>query len=258
MSPLAWVFSRATRQTRQTVESLTRPAPTREELEQLRHYNQRLTLQVGQQQLLIAEMERQLADLSGLRDQLGDLRAKIIFAAVVGGDTSPRRETITISKGRRQGIERGDWVAAGMPEAERDPVATGRDLLLRQWLIGRVTEVQPYVSRVQLATDPDFGTERAWAAKTLMDNTWQVAGRPCGLEGFGDGSMRIRQASEDYLATGYTIVVVPLADPQPMALAIGRIIASEMLETGLHYDLEVEPWGDPQALSHVYVISLSR
>ncbi len=255
---LAWAFSSGTRHARDAAQDLGDPAPTRDEFTRLREDNQELARKLGHQQVEIAKLEQQVADLAGLRDQLGDLPAKIIFASVVGGDASPRRETLTISKGRRDGVKPGDWVAAGLTPAGRDPAATGRDLLLRQWLIGRVDDVQPYLSRVQLGTDAHFGTERAWVAKALVDGTWQVADKLCGLNGLGDGRMRIREASEDYLATGYTIVLVPLAHPRPTALAIGRVVASETLETGLHYNLEVQPWGDPRALWCVYVISLAR
>lgn len=258
LSPLTWAFSSATRQVRGAVHDLSSPAPTRAELERLRRENERLARQVGHQQVMLAEMEQVVAELSELRSQLSDGDAKIIFASVIGGDTSPWRETITISKGRRAGVEAGDWVAAGVVPAERNPATTGRDLLLQQWLIGRVSEVQPHLSRVQLTTDPHFGLEPVWAAKALADGSWQVADRQCGLVGLGGGRMRIEQASEDYSASDYTVVLVPLAHTQPMTLAIGRIVASEMLETGLHYDLEVEPWGDPRALSYVYVIATSR
>lgn len=258
VSPLTWILSSGTRHARETLKSVGQPTPTREGFEQLRRQNRRLAQQVGQQQLLIGEMERQVAELSGLRDQLADSRARIIFASVVGGDTSPQRETITISKGRRHGVEQGDWVAAGAPPAERDPAATGRDLLLRQWLIGRVDEVQPYLSRVQLTTDPHFGPQRVWTARALADGTWQLADQQCGLTGSGSGIMRIDRASKDYRAADYTIVLLPLAYPQPMAMAIGRVVGSQTLETGLHYELEVEPWDDPYTLSYVYVISLSQ
>jgi cell shape-determining protein MreC len=255
---LAWAFSSGTRQVHQRADHLTDPAPTRGEYRNLRQRNEELTRKVGHLEVEIAELGQRVAELSALRNQLGQLRARIILASVVGGDTSPRRETLTISKGRRDGVERGDWVAAGIAPEERDPAASGRDLLLRQWLIGRVSEVQPYISRVQLTTDPQFGPQRVWTAKALADGTWDVGDRQCGLVGLGSGRMRIDRASEDYRASGYTIVLLPLAHPQPPALTIGRIVASETLETGLHYNLEVEPWGNPRALWNVYVISLTE
>jgi len=258
VSPITWAFSRGTQRVGNAAENLTTPEPTREDYDRLRRENEYLTRQVGQQQVLITEMERVVADLSGLRDQLADARAKLVFAAVIGGDASPQRETLTISKGSRHGIQVGDWVAAGLPRDERDLAADGRELLLQQWLVGVVSEVQPHISRVQLTTDPHFGTQLVWAAKPLSDKTWEIAERECGLVGCGEGRMRIDRAALDYLAAEYTIVLVPLSHPRPIALAVGRIVASEPLETGVHYNLEVEPWANPRDLSHVYVIAFSE
>jgi cell shape-determining protein MreC len=255
VSPITWVFSGVTRRGLGAADSLSTPAPTRAEYERLRQANQRLAQQVGQQHILIAEMEQVVAELSGLREEIIDPGVRILFAAVSGGDASPQRETLTISIGSRRGVAAGDWVAAGLPPAERDPAATGRDLLLQQWVIGVIDEVQPYLSRVQLATDPEFGTRLVRVAKPLSGTRWEVAELECGLVGLGQGRMRIDRAAVDYLGEGYTIVLVPLAHPQPLALALGRIVGSEPLETGLHYDFEVEPWSDARRLSHVYVIS---
>jgi cell shape-determining protein MreC len=258
VTPITWVIHTGTRQTLEAAQSLNDAPPTRAELERLRRENERLARQVGQQQVMIDQTDRRVTELAGLREQLGDLHARIIFASICGRSTSPERESLTISKGRRHGVEVGDWVAAGSSSARRDATATGRDLLLQQWLLGQVCEVQPHLSIVQLTTDPHFGPQRVWAARALDDGGWRVADQDCGLVGSGGGGMRIDRAPADYHAQGHTIVLLPLARPRPMALAIGRIVASETLETGLHYDLEVEPWGRPTTLSHVYVISLSR
>jgi cell shape-determining protein MreC len=252
-----WALSGTTRRARATGRLAAEPAPTREQFRQLREHSTRLARQVAEQKLEIDRLERQIAQLAGLRETLGELRAKIVFATVVGGDASPQRETLTISKGRRAGVRPGDWVTAGVPPAEREPEATGRDLVVRQWLIGRVSQVQPYLSSVQLASDPGFGPQRVWLARQTEDGGWQLADRQCGLEGAGKGRMRIDRAASDYLASGHTAVLVALAEPRHAVLAIGRVVGSRTLETGLHYDLSVEPWGDPRALSHVYVLSVS-
>lgn len=258
LSPVTWAISAGCRSIGHSARRLMQPDPSPAELARLRQENERLARQVGQQQVTIAELERLLADLSGLRDQLADLRAEIIIARVLSGDAAPPRETLLIGKGSRHGVEVGDWVAAGVPPEALAAAETGRDWVLRQWLIGRISDVQPFTSRVQLATDPQFGTERATTAKALPDGSWQSAGRHCGLVGVGDGRMMIRQAVEDYLASGFTIVLIPLAHPRPTALAVGRITGAAVLDTGLHYDLTVEPWSDPRRLSYVFVLSLSN
>lgn len=256
VSPLIWAVSTGTAGVRDGLEELPRTPPSPQQFAELTAENERLRRQVGHQHVRIFELEQIVAELTELRDQFVDLRAKIVIGRVVGRDASPNREMITIDKGSRQGIKAGDWVAAGLARDVMAPELSAQDAVLRQWLLGRVEDAQPYISRVQLATDPRFGTERAWVAKPVEDGTWQPARRQCGLIGVGNGRMRILQASENYLDTGYTVVLLPLSYPQPSALAVGRVVDAQMLETGLHFDLGVEPWGDPASATYVYVISL--
>ena len=146
-----------------------------------------------------------------------------------------------------------------MSRNERNPADSGRQLLMKQWLIGIVAEAHPYVSRVQLATDPSFSVNmKCKIAKPLADGTLETASSECRLEGAGEGRMRIDQAYQDYYAEGYTIVLTPLSRTRPIALTIGRIVRSRALETGLHFELEVAPWAEARDLSNVYIISLAE
>lgn len=261
LQPLAWILSPVsteTRSARASVDEWGEPPPTRAEVAELRERAARLDLQLSQQQIAISELEQMLAEVSGLRDQLLDLESKIIVAPVVGGDASPARETLEIARGARDGILVGDWVAAGAPPQVRGPAITGRDPLLQQWLVGRISQVNPYTSTVQLTTDPHFGPELVWASKPVSEGVWQVADRECALIGLGNRQMRIDRAAEDYSAENWNVVLAPLAHPRPLALVVGRIVGSETLDTGLHYDLAVEPWADARRLAYVYVVSISR
>ena len=254
-SPFSWALTEGTRTAERVASEVGGACPTAEEFAQLQLRNEQLERQIGHQAVLIAELETLLGTVSGIHDQLDDRRVKLILAAVIGGDASPRREVLRISKGAREGVQVGDWVAAGF-RRDSDPSATHQDLVLRQWLIGRISEVLPHVSTVQLTTDPQFGTERGFVAKPLPDGSWATAEQECGLVGAGGGMMRIEQAPADFHESGYTLVLIPLRYPRPLSLVAGRITAGRTLKTGLHYDLDVAPWADARALSRVCVISL--
>ena len=254
-SPFTWALAEGARSAGNITNDLGRAGLTTEQITALQKRNKELERQIGHQSLTIAELESMLEAVTGISDQLHDDRVRLNISAVIGSDTSPRREVLRISKGARDGVNVGDWVAAGF-ESKGDPEATAQDHLLRQWLIGRVSEVLPHVSVVQLTTDPQFGTERSFVAKPLPDGTWITADQECGLVGTGGGLMRIEQAPVDYDANGYSLVLVPLRYPKPISMVVGRITGSRTLKTGLHYDLDVTPWADARNLSRVCVISI--
>ncbi len=259
LQPGVWLSgpaSQATRAVRSATDAAP-PAPDPAEFEELLHTKELLERQLHHQELMIAEMDRLLAEVTGLRDQLVDPNARIIIAPVVGADASARREVLLIGKGSRAGVRVGDWVAAGAVTGVHPGARTARDRLLQQWLVGRVVDVAPYVAWVQLTTDPQFGRMAAWAADASADGTWRIAERQCVLYGVGDGLMRIEQATVDYRQTGQIFVLVPIGHPRPMALLAGVVVGGRMLETGLHFDLDVRPPADARRLSYVYVISLT-
>lgn len=229
--------------------------PTREEFQRLREWEQQLRRLVGQQDLLLEELRRQVQALSGIRDQLGESSLRIIFAPVVGVDTSPSRAALILGKGGLHGVTAGQWVAAGRA-AEQRPSGQVRELLLSEWLIGRVCEVQPYEARVQLASDPQFGPLTVTVVRELADGRWQSRAGEFLLRGAGGQRMRIEEADADLLAEGYRIVVARLPAALPVSMALGTIQQCRPVPTSpLHFDLEIEPIGAPQRLSHVYVIA---
>ncbi len=261
LQPLGWLQWSAPSATRAAERSVRdagsewlSPGQARELTEQIGQ----LRRQLGQQAVLLADLDRQIAEVTGIRQELGAGRAQIVIAAVIGFDASPQRQTLTINKGSlgEGRIRVGQWVAAGVPPEKRDPQATGRELLARQWLIGKVSTVDPYRSWVQLTTDRDFGPQAVRVAKVLPDGQWQTANEEPVLYGLGSGRMRIHQAKGDYFKSRHIVVLVPRSGDLPAALSVGYIKGSRRLpEAPLFYDLEVEPWADPRELTYVYVIS---
>jgi cell shape-determining protein MreC len=253
---LQWPMSWLAGKTGRTVEPAAAEALPPEQARELRAENARLQRQVLQQRLALQQAEGRVEELSGIADQMPDSHVGILIAPVVACDASPRHSTLLIAKGQqRRWVQEGEWVVAGGAGApDWDAEATVRDLLHRGWLIGRVSEVQPRVARVQLATDPRFKTE-VWAARMLADGTVQLAGKPCHLQGVGAGRMSITQAVEDYFKTDYRLVVVPTSRDLPVPLTVGRIAGSTpRADSSQHFNLSVLPWGSADKLSHVFVL----
>jgi hypothetical protein len=254
---LQWPLVAGTRRVSDGTTTAAGSAPGRDAYDRAVAELEGLRRQVGHQQLIITELEKQLADVTGIRGQLHRQQAGILIASVVAFDASPRRDALTIARGENDGIRVGQWVAAGLPPDQLDPQATGRDLLIRQWIIGRVIEAHPYLSRVQLCTDPAFGPLRVRAARINPNGVWETAKGECLLYGRGGGGMQIRDATADYVKQGYPAIVVPLGGNSTDVMTLGwASSATPLPEAALHYNLDVRPWGDQRGLTHVYVVDL--
>jgi cell shape-determining protein MreC len=254
--PLSWFTGRTVKAAHEALEK-TLPA---DQARELRAELDRLERQVLNQRLALQDAEVRIEELSGLAGQMPDSHAGIIVAPVVSYDADPRHSTLLIAKGQqKRWVRAGEWVVAGGAGAPTwDAGATVRDLLWRGWLIGRVSEVQPRVARVQLATDPRFATE-VRTARLRADGSVQLAAEGCHLRGQGSGRMRITQAVDDYFKMDYRIVVVPAQRDLPDPMTLGRITDSAPRnDSSQHFDLNVVPWGQADKLTHVYVLVSER
>jgi cell shape-determining protein MreC len=251
----------ATTQAVQDAVGARRDDVPRGQLDALAAERDQLARQLEHQSVRITELEGTVAVLTGLRERLDDPRARLVRAAVLAFDASPRRESLLIDRGAMntsaEGRPRvGQWVAAGLGPAEQDSADSGRAQLARQWLLGRISEVHGFTSRVQLASDPQFGPVRVRAARRLQDGALQVEQRDCLLEGRGTGRMVIRQAPNNYFAAGSTLVLVPRGADSPATLEIGRVIgASPVANAPLMFDHELAPIADYRSIRHVFIIA---
>jgi cell shape-determining protein MreC len=255
--PQAGVSS-AVQSAKDAIRPAGEPAPSALETRRLQEDNAELRRLLAAQDAWLADLEQRLEQVSQIRSQLGDSDAQILVAPVLGYGSSALRDTLLIGRGAAANVRRGQWVAAGVPPERRSPDETGQQLLMRQWLIGRVSEVDPRQSRVLLVSDPKFEREfqeGVCVARVLADGRWQPTPLNYALSGQGRGRMMIHQADADYKRLGYELVLAPASADLPVSLSIGRIVSSTPTEeSALHFDLVVEPWRDPRELRQVYVI----
>jgi cell shape-determining protein MreC len=220
--------------------------------------NEALQRQVAQQHERLASAEETVAQLTRLKAEALDSQARVVIAPVVAFDANPRRATllITLNERQRRFVQKDQWVlAATSPLPDWDPNATVRDLVDREWLVGRISEVQPRVARVQLTTDPAFKAD-VRAARVLPDGTWQVAGERCVASGWEGRELRISQVTEDYFKSGYRIAIVPAGHGLAAPMTVGQIMgAMPRDDSPQHFDLRVLPWGTAAQLAHVYVLA---
>ncbi len=258
LQPLAWVQWVVLGSTRAGMHNALTP-PTGavvplHEYESLDATVDGLRRQILHQQLALDELGRRFDEVTGLRGQLRDGSTRIVLATVVAGDTAAGRETLTISPGALRGVAVDQWVIAGQP-LDPQETATGRALLLRGWVIGRVADVRNHVAHVRMCTDAAFGPIRVSLGKLDEDGSFEMAPNECVLHGAGRGRMVIRQATRDYLAAGYVDVMVKLGGSTPVVVSVGQVTGSRTRsDSPLHYDLDVTPVARTRDLTHVYIL----
>ncbi len=198
------------------------------------------------------ELDLRLADVTGFHNQLSDSRSRIIIARVIAPIGDPRRDVLVLAKGSLAGVRSGLWVAAGSPNTSG---ASGRELLARQWVIGRIIEARPYESLVMLVSDRDFKQRVQLARVDEEAFSWEPVGSEQMLYGQGHGRMLIREATRDYHELGAHLVLLGAAGTLPITMPVGEVVESRKLDqTQLHFDLEVSPLGRVRDLDYVYIV----
>ena len=196
----------------------------------LKDENDRLKARIEDQKGEAAELDRlrrEVADLEKLNGvAAGDVRTRT--ARVIAESPSSFDATVEIDQGSGDGVKRGMAVITGLTRG------TGGGVF------GRIVEVQPGRSKVQLITDPGFEI-----GVRLEDETRAV------LQGHNkavvvDGVPNtVKVKAGDYV---YTSGIQDSAFPAD--LAVGRVTRVRTSPNGLSKSLDVRPLAD---LSSVYV-----
>ena len=249
-----WALVTTVYHAREAADAAQATGMSPEQCRRLEEENEALRRLAAQQHAWLADLEDRYDVACGIRGQLWSDSVDIVVAPVLGYDSSTRRDTLLIGRGAESDLVPGQWVAAGVAPEDWPAGQTGGQLLLREWLVGRIAQVQTHTSRVELASDPAF-RELVAVAADGADGTWRPDPKNYVLSGRGHGRMVISQADKDFAALGYGPVLVPPAPALPAMLSLGRVASAAPLEeSALHFDVEVRPWADVRRLRHVYVI----
>jgi cell shape-determining protein MreC len=232
-------------------EAADAPAGQAARLGELERENQELRLNLGQQRLWLEDLERRYEAVCGLRGQMWSDRADLVIAPTLSFDASPWHETLLIGRGADSKLATGQWVAAGRGFGDW---RNGAEFLLQQCIIGRISDVQTHVSRVELVTDPDFRAEVA-PVKVLADGTWQLDQRRYVITGRRQKRMLIHQADADLSKLDFSYLALPAGPGLPVTLSLGRITSSQQsAQSALHFDIQAETLVDPARLRYVAII----
>jgi rod shape-determining protein MreC len=151
---------------------------------------------------------------------------------VIGVDPNPYLRYITINVGSQHGVEVGDPV-----------VGAGAGL------VGRVAEVGPRTSKVQLLTDGD-------SSVAILLQTSRVTGLVVGQP---DGTLRVKYIPQDEeIEVGDIVLTSGLGGVMPKGLVVGEVTEVQGEDYELHQEAIVEPAVDFRRLELVLVITEFR
>jgi rod shape-determining protein MreC len=216
--------------TSMTVGSVHRVWDDYVDLRNLRQENLRLQREAAVLQRRIDQLEEQALEtqrLQGLLAMRETWRAEFVAARVVGKDATNWFKTMLIDRGSRAGLRRNLPVVA--PDG----------------LVGRVIEVTPSTSKVQLITDP------VSASGALLQRT-RVTGIVTGNLGAG---LRVR-----YLplladvVVGDEVVTSGMGGVFPKGIPVGRVTAVERKSGALFQEAVLQPKVDLGRLEEVLIL----
>jgi rod shape-determining protein MreC len=193
--------------------------------------NDQLKKEIGQLRVTL-QRERAQAQRADRLQQLLDLRTAVNFptvaAEVIGGDASPGLHTITINKGRVDGV-RGDLA-----------------VISPQGVVGRVLDpVAPHAARVQLLVSRNAGAgvmiERSRAGGVIV-------------AGGGDPPLEMEYVSSlSDVKTGDMVVTAGTDGIYPKGFPVGRV-ESVQRGAGMYRRIGVRPVVDFSNIEEVLVI----
>ena len=235
MAPLQKAVSTVTRPIGDFFSGLTRLPSLERDNQQLRAENDRLRTQI-QRDAYVQQQTQQLQDLLGLKQSLAP---PTVPALVIGYGLSNFQWTVTVDVGSVDGVARDDPVIAGS--------AAGPEL------VGKVVQVTPISSEVQLIIDRDSAVA---GRLTVSHETGLVVGQ-------GDGDLRMTLVNPDTVVQGDETVVTQGYQVNgqrglfPPGLVIGQVSHVIPGTSDLQEFVTVRPAVDFSALEFVLVMQTS-
>lgn len=220
---------------------------------------------------LVAQLTAENDTLRGLRAERIRRPLRLIPARVVSRDIVAARDSVLLKQGSARGVRWADWVVSRLfidrgADAELEE---GYTILAREYVVGRVEAVHPYMARVRLFSDLDCRApvrvmRHEGSGLTLMEY-------PLTLVGLGGGRMVLREVP----IARVVVDDAPAAVGGEARIAVGDVVVSSPGEFGLETpmvvgtvarivvdprkrlvaDVEVTPAVSPDDLREVYVVA---
>jgi rod shape-determining protein MreC len=204
------------------------------DLRRVRRDNQSLREEIRQLRIEMGELHEialEHARLSRLLQMGNRPGTEAVVARVIGKDTTNWFRTILIDRGADRGIRRQMAVVTA------------------EGLVGRVVDVTPLASRVQLITDPE-------SAVGVLTQRGRVIGIAAGSQ---EGAIQIKYLPlMADVAVGDRIMTSGMGGIFPKGIPVGKVVQSSRPTNGTLFQLiEAQPHADFSRLEEVMVLTRS-
>jgi rod shape-determining protein MreC len=204
------------------------------DLRHVRRDNQALQEEVRQLRIEVGGLQEtasEYARVSRLLQMGNRVGAEAVIAKVIGKDTTNWFRTLLIDRGTNQGIQRQMTVVTA------------------EGLVGRVVDVTPLASRVQLITDSE-------SAVGVLTQRGRIIGVVAGSQG-GTIQIKYLPLMAD-VAVGDRIITSGMGGIFPKGIPVGTVVRSSRPTNGTLFQLvEAKPHADFSHLEEVMVLTRS-
>ena len=224
-------------------------------------------LDLTQRQLVNLRQENRLlrkrfAEWSGLSQRFGLARASLISAHIVGSDSSGWRQIKMLDQGAAQQIEPGQIVLASAISAPSDADADEQNY--QMCVVGRICQVGPRSSRLQLISDPQL------TLPVFIEPVHSQAGalwRAQGVLGVVKGNslqdvevvVNMVSVPDHPIQVGDAVLACSDADYLPVETLAGYVKSCQPRdESPLHWKITVAPAVDLHTLGNVTIVRMNK
>lgn len=202
------------------------------DVETLRQRNAELEAEVARLEQQVITLQEQVSEMEILSALLNYARTRpenrYVAANVIGEDVSPFLRSVWIASGSESGLRQGM------------PVVTERGL------VGRIAEVFPTMSRVQLVLDPDS------SANVIL----QAARADGTLVAQPNGELWVEMIDQQAsVQTGELVLTSGLGGGYPPDIPVGQVISVRRRDYELFQQAVIQPVVDFDRLTIVLVIT---
>ncbi len=215
----------------------------------------------------LGKLQNQHVRWSGLRQEFGLARARLIVAQVLGQDSTNWSKQIYVNRGSLDHVQKGQMVLGtvrGVDEADgvRKADESGGEQeeagkkLYQKCVVGRVKQVGLKICTVQLLVDDGFSWPTFVEPRWDRRQQWHQDRADGVLRGGSHGEVKVTMISTEYPVQAGDAVVA-CSDPEylPVAMLVGRVKHCERdRDNPVLWQILVEPAVDLNTLSEVVIV----